>query len=221
MVRFSDNDPRDYEGARLTYNQVLQINDLLEKIKADYYSFSFVREMRDLANQTFQRAYRKGDRDKLDEIGPELQVLSHVLYVAFSGGYKKPLIAPDPKHIAYLESLEEEAQEIEEESELALEEQLPQQQPLFEEVQADTFLQSLPADVLADIEPLSHIPQIATTQKRIQNLIEELRVAMVDDEPPFIIKGIEKKIARTHEKLTDQLARLDVARRFFRYNPYY
>ena len=221
--RFPDDGPRDFEGARLTYNQVLQINDLLEKINSNRYSFNFVSEMRDLANQTFQRAYRKGDYDKIGEIGPELQVLNHVLNIAFSGGYKKPMIAPDAKHLQYLQSLEQEAIEAEEELEEQEEEQLeqPEQQSLFEAIEEDSFLQTLPPDVRADIDPISHIPQIATTQNKIRELINELRVAVEDGEPPFIIRNIEQQIARTHEKLVDQLNRQDLARRFFRYNPYY
>jgi hypothetical protein len=211
--------PRDFQGARLTYNQVLQINDLLEKIKADYYSFSFVQELRDLANQTFQRAYRSGDHDKIGEVGPELQVLDHVFSVAFSGGYKNPNIAPDPKHIDYLVQVEQDAQ-LPLPEELELEEQ-EFEQPLLEVedlVEEDAFLQSLPSEVLDDIEPLSNVPQIAANQNKIRRLIEELRIAMEDDEPSFIIRDIERQIARTHEKLAHQL---NSSRKFLRYNPYY
>ena len=223
-----DDEPavHDYQGARLTEWQIREILRLQGRIETGAYSFSFIEDLRDIASITYQRAYQSGDEEKLREIGPEVQVLDHLLHAARTKGPAAAL-KPDLEHLSYLAYLDQqqEAKMAQEEAEVA---QANAQQMSLGELLAPEGgeaaledLSFLPADVLADIKPLSTVPQIASTQKKLQYLILELRDAHEDYSPQFIIRSIEKKIAKEHEILTDQRAREANAKSYYRYNPRY
>ena len=204
---------RDYEGIILTENQIHMINDYLGKVARGAFSHSYLSELKFLANRTFQKAVRLGDRDKMDQIGPELQAIDHVLHVAFDGTRPKKSLAPDPKHIAYLQYLDDKALEAviaaekatSEVEEDILEEEVAEEvanivdSPITEETTLS--VEGLSADVISAFQPKSNIPQIARLQAKLEDLVYNYRDAVEDNEPPFIQKNILKRIANTHEKL--------------------
>lgn len=76
----------------------------------------------------------------------------------------------------------------------------------------DGGLAFLDPELRAAVEPLSSDPAIARIQTKLRNAILDLRDAMEENEPPFILRGIEKEIAKLHEQLTRTQQR-----RFYRY----
>ena len=223
---FSD-DPvaRDYEGIALTEKQIYMINDYLDRVARGAFSHSYLTELRFLANRTFQKAVSNRDRDRMDQIGPELQVLDHVLHVAFDGSRPKPNLAPDPKHKAYLDYLNDQAldaiiatEEAEKQhSEQPLEEEMAEEE-MAEEVadivdapisgETPLTIEGLSQEVISAFQPKSPVPQIAKIQARLENLVYEYRDAVADFEPPFIQKQILNQIAKTHERLESALDQL-------------
>jgi hypothetical protein len=206
-------EPRDYQGIVLTEKQIHIINNYLEKVAIGAFSHSYLTELRFLANRTFQKAVRLGDSDKMDQIGPELQAIDHVLHVAFDGTRPKKNLAPDPKHMAYLKYLDDKALEatIAAEESFSKDEDKNLEEEVAEEV-ADIVdspitegpgltIEGLSADVISAFQPKSQIPQIARLQSRLEDLVYDYRDAVEDNEPPFIQKNILKRIGAAHEQL--------------------
>jgi len=304
MRRFYEREEpvaRDAYKARLTPEQIYQINYYLDRAASGSFSKQFIKDLHYHAHRRFQEARRKGDKELADRLGPEAQVLEHVLKVAFRGDQPTG-VGPDPKHMEYIAHIERKAAEgaskkdyrhpnywvipdwhpdtgdpepafemlrvfssavmeieperfdivfnpyaegsmqvlFEEDGRqyasltivdredtptyalfltsgeggevyfTDIEEGLQYFEPEItgyeEEVEAveepDDELAFLEPELRADLEPLSEDPEIASIQQELRRLVFELRDAMEDEEPPFIITKIQRRIATTHERLT-------------------
>ena len=227
--------PRDWQNLPLTENQIHEIARYFGLVERGSYSYSFLKELQKVASDSFQRAYKIKDHDRMTSVGLELQVIDHVLHVAFDGNRPKKNLQLDPKHQEYLSFLEEKALQAvidAEEKQAALEQNLldeedvVEQQPLFEvEESTPLSIPGLSDDVVAAFYPRSSHPDIAKIQERLERYVLEYRDAVEDGEPPFILKRIERNIAATHEELSEAQNRLGAQRRFrksrFRYNPWF
>lgn len=223
--------PRDWQGSPLTEQQIQDIARYFDRIESGSYSYSFLKELRDLANDSFQRAFKSNDRDRMGTIGLELQVIDYVLHTAFDGRRPVKGLQLDPKHQKYLQYLEEKALQRAIEAEKALQQEIPDddpeeemQQPLFKvDVPPPLVVPGLSEEVIAAFYPRSSHPQVAKIQERLERQVLNLRDALEDGEPPFILKPIERKVAATHEELVETKTRLGLQRRFrktrARYNP--
>jgi len=191
---------RDYQGSRMTYEQALKVVELFDKLNRKVYSLAFIADMADMARQSFNRAYWSKDEQKIAQLGPELQVLEHVHSLAKQGQTRpgEAILTFLQEHEAWSDRQRE--AEIEEPEKVTTVETFVA--PQTPESAPELDLSFLPSDVLADIDPISSDPAIARLQRRIRSSIQELREAMEDKEPPFIIKQIERDIAKAHESLS-------------------
>ena len=202
--------PRDWEGRRLSTKVVIEINHLLSRIAAGAYSKSFIQELHSMGLQRFQRAYREGDQETMADIGPKSQALEHVLHTAFRG---QP-VAPDPKHLAYLDYLEQQARAEIEEEEIRQEIEdtvadIEDAEIIYEreyehEPEEEDELAGLDPDIRAQLEPLSSDPEIAEVQTELRRLtLEMISAHEYGDLTPFEMRRLEQRTARTHEQLIE------------------
>lgn len=251
---------RDFDGVRLTPEQIRQINYAIDQVEIGRYSYKYVKELVELGRKSLQRAYAENDEERIDELGKEVQVYNHILNTCFSNrGDKHKDLRPDPKHLAYLAIIEgrvcpagytmdhwvnlvggksgsrTEAWDLIKHYNngcLTCQRTVGNIDPalvvrtgvtpevtqftnkMFPVVaapdiqtveiaqeQPDDILSGLPPEVRADIDPISSNPQVAAIQNKLINLIQELRIAMEDREPAFVISKIQRQIASTHEQL--------------------
>lgn len=288
---------RDYEGVRLTADQIYQINMYLDRAASGAYSRQFFQDLYDLGNTKFQKAIRMKDSETSKRLGPELQVINHVLKVAFRGT-QPTKVGPDPNHmkfVAYEEAQARAALPVKDYSHpnrwvvpywgddygdpmpmfemlrilaRAVQEQFgylydiafnpyevgqmetiyeidgkpyatasviegddnliysifyegerhqfesiddaltiftpnEQQTEEVEEEEDPADLAWLAPELRADVVPLSDDPNIASLQERLRSIIIEMREAEEDQEPPFIVKGIQRRLAAAHEALIE------------------
>lgn len=207
--------PRDWEGLPLTESQLHQIEYYLNRIEKGVFSHDYLSELRHVAGRTFQQAHSRGDKEKMSDVGPELQVIDHVLRVAFDGKRPKKNLALDPKHEQFLSYLnnkaleavmaEEEIDETEDEAdELEDEIEVEEEMEAVEESVVPLVVPGLAADVVAAFYPRSPHPAIAKIQEKLERLVYDYRDAVEDGEPAFILNPILRKIQRAHEELEAQ-----------------
>lgn len=110
MRSFYEEGPIAYDAnrSRLTVEQIHQINIYLDRAASGRYSRAFFQDLYDGGYRRFQEALRKGDKDTIERLGPEVASIAHVIKVAFKGNTPTKT-GPDPKHMEYVEHMEREA----------------------------------------------------------------------------------------------------------------
>ena len=113
MKSFYEEGPVAYDAnqSRLTVEQIHQINIYLERAASGSFSRAFFKDLYDAGYRRFQEALRKGDRETVERLGPETACIAHVIKVAFEGG-KPTKVGPDPKHMAFVKHIENEARKL-------------------------------------------------------------------------------------------------------------